>query len=401
MQRFVFSAMLLITMAMSTFSLFAPAVLASEFQAEFDISKLQLGLLGAINTGVGGLFAPTSGRLTDRMGGRNAMGAVLIASAIACALIALSTTFWTLLGSMAVAGIAQGWGNPATNKAIATGVASAQRGVLTGIKQSGVQLSVFIAGAGLPSVSRAAGWRTGLWIAVGLSLVALLGLRAVTVLDGEDATTKAAGRGGKQAPVVKPPLPPFVYQVAGYGFLMGFVGGGISRFLPLFGEEQVGLSPAVAGLVFALSGLVAIPIRIMSGASLDRGISARLTMTAMAGGAVVSCLLLIYAPSWAFLLWAGAVLNGMTLGSWNTSANLAMIREMGSAGAGRASGVLLFGFLIGLTVGGPFVGWSIDSFDSYTPAWLVSAMACLLAAVVVSRRLAEPSVGEEQVQPVE
>lgn len=396
--------MLLVTMAMSTFSLFAPAVLASEFQAEFDISKLQLGLLGAVNTGVGGLFAPTSGRLTDRIGGRNAMGTVLVFSAIACALIALSTTFWTLLAAMAIAGIPQGWGNPATNKAIATGVAVDQRGVLTGIKQSGVQLSVFISGAGLPFVARTAGWRTGLWIAVGLALAALAGLRSITVLDDEDPPDQqvapSAGTTGQTA-TAKPPLPAFVYQVAAYGFLMGFVGGGIGRFLPLFGEEQVGLSPAMAGLVFALSGLVAIPVRIMSGASLDRGISARLTMTAMAGGAVVSCLLLVYAPSIALLLWIGAVLNGVTLGSWNTSANLAMIREMGSAGAGRATGILLFGFLIGLTVGGPFVGWSIDSFDSYTPAWLISAASCSLAAVVVARRLGERSVGEEQVQAVE
>ena len=56
--------MLVLTMAMSTFALFALAVVASELEAEFGLTKLQLGLLGAVNTGVGGLFAPISGRLT-------------------------------------------------------------------------------------------------------------------------------------------------------------------------------------------------------------------------------------------------------------------------------------------------------------------------------------------------
>ena len=176
-----------------------------------------------------------------------------------------------------------------------------------------------------------------------------------------------------------------MYQVGIYGFLLGTVGGGLGRFTPLFAEEAVGFSPAAAGLVFGLSGLVAIPTRIVSGAMLDRGVSARATLIGMAVVGATATLITwsaIDGPDG--LVWAGAVLTGMSLGSWNTAANLAMIRQTGNTG--RASGVLLLGFLLGLTAGGPVVGWSIDTFDSYTPAWLAAAGVALVGAALVAVR---------------
>ena len=81
------------------------------------------------------------------------------------------------------------------------------------------------------------------------------------------------------------------------------------------------------------------------------------------------------------LLWIGTILAGLTLGTWNTAANLSMIRQ--KENAGKATGRLMFGFLLGLTVGGPAVGWSIDQFG-YTPAWLASGALALIAAAVIS-----------------
>ncbi len=373
--------MLVMAMAMSTFSLFALAVVASDLEQEFGLSKLQLGLIGAVNTGVGGLFAPTAGRLSDLLGGRKAIAAVLALSAISTAAAALATSYAVLLVAMALAGLPQGWGNPATNKAISTGIPADQRGVLTGVKQSGVQLATFSSGFAMPAIAATAGWRAGLWAVAAVSTVSLLGLRWVTELDEptDGPATDAAATAG--------PLPGIVWRVAAYGFVMGTVGGGLGRFLPLFAEESVGVSPATAGAVFGVSGLIAIPSRIIWGVALDRGFPTRRALTILGVGAAVSIALLIGSASLGIaLLWIGTLLSGLTVGSWNTAANLSMIRESGTAGAGRATGVLLFGFLIGLTVGGPLVGWSIDRFDSYQPAWIASGLVCLVAAAIVSGR---------------
>lgn len=387
--------MLVITMAMSTIALFSLAVIASELQDEFGISKLQIGLLGAMNTSVGGLLAPLGGRISDRIGGRWAMATVLVIAGISAALIATAQTYGFLLLGMGVAGSAQGLGNTSTNKAIATGVEAPQRGVLTGIKQSGVQLAVFLAGFLMPWITTAYGWRTGLWMIAGLSFASLLGVMLITRLptDATEETRRAETPESTR-------LPAFVTQIAIFGFLLGMVGGGLGRFLPLFAEEAAGFSVKSAGIVFGLQGLVAIPTRIISGILLDRGISARKMLTAMAIGTGISTLLILLAGSGpSAFLWIGTVVAGMTLGSWNTAANLSMVRERSNAG--KASGRLMLGFLFGTTLGGPLVGWSIDAFDSYTPAWLAcSAIAGAGAAAMSWRaKAAEPAVHREPSVP--
>ncbi|MGI9604902.1 MAG: MFS transporter [Acidimicrobiales bacterium] len=394
-----FSGMLLITMAASTISFFALAVASTDLQDEFGISKLQLGLLGAINTGVGGAFAPMSGRLADRYGGRWAMGGVLVTAGIGASVIALAQSFGAAMVGMAIAGLPQGWGNPATNKAISRGVAASQRGILTGLKQSGVQLAVFTSGFAMPAISGAWGWRAGLWMAAAISFSALLGLRLVPTLTDDEIAEVSLEQSAEQPEepeqttnreTVEPaPLPRFVYQVAIFGFLLGAVGGGLGRFLPLFAEEVAGFSVGDAGRVFGIQGLVAVPTRIASGILLDRGVSPRRMITTMGvGGAVAVVLILLATDGSGAFLWSGTVLAGLTLGSWNTAANLSMVRENRSAG--RASGILMIGFLAGLTFAGPAVGWSIDTFDSYTPAWLASAGFALTGAAIVSRRLDGP-----------
>jgi len=378
-----FSLMLMAAMALSTVTLFIIAVAASDLQNEFGISKLQIGLLGAANTGVGGLFAPPSGWISDRLGGRRSVALTFVTSGIAAALFAVSPNYTVLLISCAIAGIPQGLGNPACNTAIATGISASKRGIATAIKQSGVQVGIFLAGFLVPWLSEGFGWRSSLWLTAAASFACLAGMGAITVL--ERISTPDATAATKDIR-----LDPVVTQVAVYGFLLGIVGGGLGRFLPLFAEEEVGFTVQQAGWVFGLQGLVAIPFRLLSGLALDRGISARRMLTVMGVGGAGAMLFILSAGSGPIaLLWIGTVLGGMTLGTWNTPANVWMIRQ--GAGAGQATGRLMLGFLIGLTVGGPVTGWSIDNF-AYTPAWVGGAILSLAgAAIVAYRRKATPT----------
>jgi cyanate permease len=66
---------------------------------------------------------------------------------------------------------------------------------------------------------------------------------------------------------------------------------------------------------------------------------------------------------------------------------LAVIDEAGTA-TGRASGVVLLGFLAGLGIGPPIFGATVDATDSYTTMWLLSiaASAVALGLVMAWRR---------------
>jgi cyanate permease len=79
---------------------------------------------------------------------------------------------------------------------------------------------------------------------------------------------------------------------------------------------------------------------------------------------------------------------------------LSMIVIAGPSGAGRASGVVMFGFLIGLGAGPPIFGRLVDSTGSYTAVWWLAAVASLGAVALMAawnpRPLSVPSVAERQ-----
>ena len=152
MRRASLGVVLVSAMVASTFSIFAIAVLASPIIDDLGISRTQVGLIGSVNTGLGALSAPLSGRLTDRIGSRRAVLILLGVSAVSMTLMGLARNPWMLLLSGIVAGLPQGWGNPATNALIASTLEPGQRGVMTGIKQSGVTLASFVAGLSLPAL---------------------------------------------------------------------------------------------------------------------------------------------------------------------------------------------------------------------------------------------------------
>ena len=363
-------------MLASTFQFFAIAVLSSDIIDEFGISRRDLGFLAAVNTGAGALLAPKIGVWTDRLGGRLSTVAVLLISGAGLLWTSISTSYWMLLGASFVAGAPQGGGNPATNRLIGQHVPLGRRGLITGWKQSGVQLGAFLAGLTLPGAANAFGWRLAFVIyavlILSMAVVALLWLPPD--LEDEPAPSTHTGIGHE-------PLPGIIHRLAVYGFLIGVFGGGVSRFLPLFSEEELGYSATVAGLVAALAGLLGIAGRVAWGIAIERGVDARRGLVVIAFGAVATAGMLIVAALTApAVVWLCAAMIAFTSSAWNVVGMLTIIRESPGRDTGRASGVVMLGFLGGLTVGAPLMGWVVDATDDYVIGWLVLGAFALAAA---------------------
>jgi cyanate permease len=62
---------------------------------------------------------------------------------------------------------------------------------------------------------------------------------------------------------------------------------------------------------------------------------------------------------------------------------LGLIVIAGREAAGRASGIVLFGFLAGLGMGPPLFGWIVDSTGSYSIVWWLAAFASVGGAALV------------------
>ncbi len=377
------------TMTASASQVFVLAALASTIIAELDITRFQIGLLGASNTIVGALTAPMSGNAVDRFGPRRTVAAVLLWSAVGFLVTALAQSYLLLIAASVFLGIPQGAGNPSTNKLIAEEFGEGQRGVVTGIKQSGVQLGVVIAGGVVPALAVVFGWR---WATASIGFVTL-GVAAFMLwrfpssqspLDRTRATGSSDDSDNSETRGARAGLDGFVYRIAIYSFLLGLNAGGVTRFLPLFAEEELGLSESTAGLVLALTGLLAIAARLFWGRLAERSIATGQALIILAFGSALTCgLLLINGWAGVWLVWVVAIVTAFTISAWNVVAMLAVIKDVPTSQSGQASGVVLFGFLGGLSVGAPIVGFLVDATDSYQSSWALLGLVALVGAAVM------------------
>ena len=296
-------------------------------------------------------------------------------------LMGLARSPWILLLSGIVAGLPQGWGNPATNALIASTLEPGQRGVMTGIKQSGVTLAIFIAGISLPALEGVWDWQAACLV-FGM-VFALFMVMAWMLLPADVGPPRPATVAAQE----RSPLSPFIYRLGLYALLMGLAGGAIGRFLPLFAEEKLGYSLAVAGFAASLSGLLGMGFRIAAARMAETRISPSALLVQLSSVAVVSSsLLALSVPFGRWLLWPAVVLYAIGHTAWNAVANLTVIMKVDQRDAGRASGVIILGFLMGLTIAGPSTGALVDATGRYELVWWASAALAAVSAVVLAAR---------------
>jgi hypothetical protein len=80
----------------------------------------------------------------------------------------------------------------------------------------------------------------------------------------------------------------------------------------------------------------------------------------------------------ALLLGAGAI-------AWNAVGMLAVMDFTPATLVGKGTGLVLFGFLLGLAAGAPLLGLSVDVTGTYVPGWLGAASLLAGCAVVAGR----------------
>jgi predicted MFS family arabinose efflux permease len=367
-----FTALMATAMASATVIANSVGVLATELIDEFGLSRAQIG---ALVTSFG-LFATVvsipTGRVTDRRGGRWALTAAFVSTFVALAILVAAPSYVFLLVALALGGFANASVNPGTNQIIAEHVPEGQRGLVTGVKMSGVQVAVVALGIGLPAGFATLGWRMTMALVGVLPLIGIVWLRQM--MPRVVAQPRAGASG---------PLPAGVKVLAVYTFLMSAAAFAVVTYIPLFAEERLGMSAKQGGLAVAVSGLVAIAGRLVWGAATERMSNPATALTWLgigsAAGAVGMAVAARVGPG---SLWPLAVVIGATAISFNAAATMAMLRATPVHAIGRASGVVFGGFLAGIAVGPVAFGAIVDA-HSYPVAWW-TAGAVFLAAVATS-----------------
>lgn len=379
--RAALGTVLLFIMAAATFLHFSISVLSPLLAAEFGLSAFQLGVLGTMNNGVAALSAPFLGKAVDAWGGRRISMVLLGVAGSSMIGFGLAGSFGVLIAMTAINGLAAGGSNPATNHILSTHIPLGRRGLLTGVKQSGVRAGQTLAGALLPIGALAIGWGSTMGVA---GAVFLAGIMAVAWVVPKGEGTARVGEVSSQ-PV---PLGPTVWRLVVFSVLMGAAMSSLLLYLPLYSYEDLHMTVQAAGLTVGVIGLVGLFARVASGPFAERFSTPAIPLLGMAAGAAVSAgLVWMAGPLASGLVWLGAVGLGLTGAVWNTVANLAIISDPDQERTGQASGVIHTAYLAGLSIGPVVFGAIIAASGAYGIAWACACALFLAAAAQALRWL--------------
>ena len=329
---------------------------------DLDMTRTELGVL---ITGYALAMTVSSlplGGFADRLGGRRMLVLLLACLSFGLLGMAASGGLWPLMLFAGVAAMPAAGANSATNLLIVENVPAGSRGWITGVKQAGVHLGIFAAGAALPVTALNIGWRWALALSA-LAPAAAIAFTLYVVPKGRGSP--AAGRGG----LFWSRLPKVVWWLAVYGVAMGVVHSAYIGFAPLYFQEKIGMSAAAAGAVIVVYGLVGAAGRIVWGRIAERAGDPAIPLLWI-GGMSVGSMFLTWAAADAgpLFAWAGAALLGIGSGSWTV---VGMVSAMSAAPkqTGLSAAAVMLGFGAGLTAGPVVFGWAVDSLDGYGAPW--------------------------------
>ena len=371
-------------------------VLSRFFIDDLGLTRTELGVVATVHAFVIMISTLPLGSLSDRISGRATLVFMLAFVFLGLAGMSFAGSLWWLLVFAGVAGVPAGGANSGTNKIIVENVPAGSRGWITGVKQSGVQLGIFAAGAVLPGAAELFGWRRALALS---SLVALMGLAATLAVVPRAARSETLEallpRPGRRA------IPADVWWLAAYGVTMG-VGVGVNMaFLPLYAQEEIGMSVGLAGTVMAVSGAAGVVARILWGRIAERAGDPAVPLIWI-GGLTMSAIASTWAasPAASALVWTGAVLMSAGAGSWMSVGMLAAITLSGPERTGRATATIMMGFGLGLTVGPVIFGWGVDSTGGYDLPWagVVANCAASVALMLMWRASGRKAPGGRTVR---
>lgn len=352
-------------------------VFAVDVTAALGFGDPGLGAVVATLFAVSAVAAVPAGHLADRLGWQQAVR--LGAAASAAALVGMATAghLSVLLVAAGVGGLGLALASTGTNLALAVEVASERRGLAFGIKQSAFPLATLLAGASLPLLAAALGWR---WVLGGAALVPLLALVATPAAAARShrqarRRPATAGQEGRRAD------PSFggLLLLAAAG-CAGIAGAGTLGAFLVVSSVAAGMAAGTAGTLVAVGSAVGLTTRVLAGWAadrLDRG-GLRAVAALLAVCAAGTALLVPAVPA---LIVPGALLALGPGWGWGGLIRSGVVRAWGGADTGRATGIVESG-MNGGAAAGPLLFGLLAAQSGYAGAWTATAVLFAAAAAL-------------------
>jgi predicted MFS family arabinose efflux permease len=365
---------LTLAMALPMLVLYAVGALAPQLVTDLGVSRTELGILPAIGFAVAAVLSLWSGRIVDKLGTHRAGTILFLVVAVSFTAMSFTGGFGLLAAAIALCGVAQALSNPVTNRIIAERIPAHARGVVVGIKQSGVQLAALAAGLGLPSVAALWGWHIALaWV----TPVALACLVATLRLP------HAPRRPHTHSARLVPAAPGRALSwLLGLQLCLGAGLATVTTFAPLYAHQDLGISEAHAALVlagFGVSGIVSRVLWTALAGRRDHPLGLQLVLALCAAIAAGALWLSGEVPAAGLaLVWVGTIGVGATAVAANAVSMLIVINDRRFGPVGHASALASGGFFAGFAASPPVAGLLADT-AGFAATWALAIAAFVLA----------------------
>jgi MFS family permease len=378
--------------ALASMAIFSPPVFAPAAHDEIGVPASWVGLVTALtfaSATVGALF---SGGVIARVGALRMSQYSLLLCGAGISLLSTGYAWAVVLGAI-VMGIGYGPVTPSSSSILADRTPERVRNLVFSLKQTGVPIGGALAGALVPLLILAFGWKTGAIVA-GLACAAM----AVAIQPYRRSVDLAphAVPSPRSASLLEP-----LRLVLGHPRLreMGFASAAfsgsqacLSTFLVVYLTQRIGFSLQGAGAALSTAMTAGIIGRIAWGIVADRGGKPR-TMLGLigVGMSLAAVLTASFGATWALAgIFAVAFLYGLTATGWNGIylSEVARIAPPGRAAA--ATGASLAMTYAGVVLL-PMLFWAIVGIsDSYAAGYVAVAGLTLWRASFFFRRPGGP-----------
>ena len=369
----------------------ATAVLAPEIARDFGVPTKLVGVFVGLLY-VGSMTASlASGYFIARHGAIRVSQLCVLICAAGIAFVALLPPSAVLLLTVAPIVIGLGYGaiTPASSEVLARTAPPGRMALVFSIKQTGVPGGAALAGAALPPLALAIGWRPALLVAalcgVGIAALAQSTRRRLDVSGAERPFSIAA----LLAPLRTVIQHPALVELSIVGFVYAAMQMCLMSFLVVYLTEALGYSLITAGLALTTANVGGIIGRIAWGAVADHWLPPR-RLLGVIGIASAACAFaaVSFSAAWplAALLTVAACFGATAIG-WNgvQLSEIARRAPLGQAGAiTGASGFITFA---GVVSGPPLFALLAAVTDSYRTGFLVFGTACLICGSALLRRM--------------
>ena len=370
----------------------APAVLAPILANDFGIAPTWIGFfIGLVYAGaMAGSLA--SSELVGRFGGiRVSQACVIICAAgmLATALLPPGAVLLLVVTALLM-GLGYGPITVASSEVLIRTTPPERMALTFSIKQTGVPAGTAIAGALMPGLALAFGWR-GAFVAVALLGIAVA-VSAEPVRRTLDITHPARGPFTLRStlePLLMVARTPRLLELALTGLCYSAVQVSITTFLVVYLTEALGWSLVAAGLALTCVTVAAIPGRIVWGMVADR---TRRAVPVLATLGIVSAacgLAFAFArPSWpTYVILPLATVYGFTAIGWNGVQISEVARRAPAGAAAHATGGSGFITFSGVMLGPMVFGALAALSGGFRLSFAFCAAMSALAAAMLLRNL--------------